>query len=478
LVLADAADADPWRRRHRAAVARGDTATLKALGQEAGGLNLPPTSICLLAKALRMSGLPEEAVALLRQARDRYPDDFWVHFELGSSLIEKKDWSAVDSEEQVGCWRAALALRPDSAAAHNNLGAVLRDGKKDLDSAIREYRRALDLDPKYTPAHNNLGLALCAKQDLDGAIVAFRQAIALAPKLAPAHTGLGLTLLAKGDLAGAIAACQEAIALDPKYATAHNNLGLVLYARQDLDGAIAAFRRAIALDPKLALAHTGLGMALLQQGRFAEARAATRRSLELLPPREPARQFASQQLQQCERLLALEEKLPAVLKAEARPADAAEAAALAECCVVYKRHPAAAARLYAEAFAADPRLANDPLQPHRYNAACAAALAAAGRGEDAKLLPDKEVALLRRQALAWLRADLAARRSQLKSWLPGLADQARQALAHWQQDPDLAGLRDKDAVAKLPADEQPAWRQLWTDVEALLQKAQGAGKEK
>jgi hypothetical protein len=41
----------------------------------------------------------------------------------------------------------------------------------------------------------------------------------------------------------------------------------------------------------------------------------------------------------------------------------------------------------------------------------------------------------------------------------------------WQSDADLAGLRDKDALAKLPIPEQEACRRLWADVAALLQRA-------
>ena len=48
----------------------------------------------------------------------------------------------------------------------------------------------------------------------------------------------------------------------------------------------------------------------------------------------------------------------------------------------------------------------------------------------------------------------------------------RPELRHWQEDSDLAGVRDKDALAKLPSDEQDAWRKLWADVDALLKKAQ------
>jgi hypothetical protein len=50
------------------------------------------------------------------------------------------------------------------------------------------------------------------------------------------------------------------------------------------------------------------------------------------------------------------------------------------------------------------------------------------------------------------------------------------ALRHWQKDPDLAGLRDPDALARLPAAERAACSRFWTDVAALLQRTQGANQ--
>ncbi len=49
---------------------------------------------------------------------------------------------------------------------------------------------------------------------------------------------------------------------------------------------------------------------------------------------------------------------------------------------------------------------------------------------------------------------------------------AAKELKQLQEDTDLAGVRDKDALAKLPAEEQDVWRKLWADVDALLKKAQ------
>ena len=86
----------------------------------------------------------------------------------------------------------------------------------------------------------------------------------------------------------------------------------------------------------------------------------------------------------------------------------------------------------------------------------------------------KERARLRRQALDWLQDDLAAwTKVAAKRSVPSKAA-VRRTLAHWQNDSDLAGVRDKAALAKLPKEEQQAWHKLWADVEALLKKVKAA----
>jgi hypothetical protein len=161
--------------------------------------------------------------------------------------------------------------------------------------------------------------------------------------------------------------------------------------------------------------------------------------------------------------------LIAVLQGQAQPKDAGEHLDLAWVALrPSKGQYAAAARLYAEAFAAKDARA-DLLAHHRYHAACASALAAAGKGEGAAKLPDKERVRLRGQALDWLKADLTA-------WgklAEGPAEQrlrVRQALTRWRADPDLTGVRDKDALAKLPEDERAKWQQLWGEVDGLLER--------
>jgi serine/threonine-protein kinase len=239
-----------------------------------------------------------------------------------------------------------------------------------------------------------------------------------------------------------------------------------------VDPAIALFKKAIALDRDYFKAYFNLGLALEQKGQFADALVALREGQKRVSGMPAASAEAAEMVQEGARLADLDARLPAILRGETKPADAAEQRDLARLCQQYKRQYAAAARFYADAFAARPRLAEDLRTGDRYNAACAAALAGCGRGEDAAKLGAKERARWRGQALTWLRADLAARAKQLESGKPEDRADVQEQLRHWQEDADLAGLRDPDSVAKLPADEQEACRKLWADVAALLKQAE------
>jgi serine/threonine-protein kinase len=466
LGVARRADPDPWRDRIRDAENWENGASLQALAREvlqADAAKLAELSPQLLYGLGGRLGGPG-GIAVLRAAQRRYPDDFWLNLVLGNRLH-----AAGRVEEAAGFYRVAVALRPDATAAHISLGSALR-AKGDLDGAVAEARKAIELAPGLATAHSNLGNALNARGDLDGAIAAYRKAIELDPKDARAHDNLGHPLRAKGDVDGAIAEARKAIELNPRLVSAHNNLGNDLLGRGDIDGAIAEFRTAIDIDPGHAPAPVNLGRALMRRGDFGDARAAIGRGLELSPEGDPLRQYASELVRQCERLAALDERLSAVLGGRADPRDAAELAALGHLCRWYKRRYVAAARFYAEAFAADPGLAGSPTSGVLYDAACAAALGAAGRGEDATSLPDKVRLMLRRQALAWLRADLALCARLADGGEPATRQKKFERLQKSRKDADLASVRDGDALEQLSEDERREWRRLWAEVAGLSQR--------
>src|SRR5262249_44954675 len=170
--------------------------------------------------------------------------------------------------------------------------------------------------------------------------------------------------------------------------------------------------------------------------------------------------------------------LPAFLQGNYEPQDNDERLALLGNCQSQGRY-GAAARLYADAFAADPDLADNlttecryrtarveyPVDDRmevlntecRYLAARCAALAGCGLGKDAAMLSVEERTRWRQQARAWLEADLAVWARSLDGGFQADRDLARKMLTHWQVEPDLAGLREPQALDELSPDERKDW---------------------
>jgi tetratricopeptide (TPR) repeat protein len=423
------------------------------------------------------------------------PDNPVPHTALGIALLDRGDYDGAVAEYQK-----AIRLDPYFAPSHNNLGLALQR-KGDPDGAVAECKEAIRLDPSLAMPHINLGMALEWKGDLDGAMAEHKEAIRLDPKLANAHNGLGWVLQLKGDLDGAVAECKEAIRLDPSFALAHSNLGLTLERKGDPDGAMAAYKEAIRLDPNLALAHNGLGWVLQLKRDLDGAMAEHKEAIRLNPNfalahnnlgyalqlkgdldgavaaykeairLDPKQRYAARNLSDVERMRALLPRLSGVLAGTERPATPAEALGFADLCEQpFQRRYAAAARLYAAAFAADPALAADLAAAHRYSAASNATRAARGDGADAPADAAAR-APLRAQALGWLRADLALRRRQAASASASERKSAAAPLGWWLVDSDLAGVRPGLARIGVPAAERAEWDRFWVDVRATIAEA-------
>jgi tetratricopeptide (TPR) repeat protein len=278
----------------------------------------------------------------------------------------------------------------------------------------------------------------------------------------------------KRDYDAAITCFRQVIELTPEVGRAHYNLANALRGKGQVDEAITRFQKAIDLDPNHAEAHCNLGNALQIQGRLTESLESYRRGHALGAKRPDWNYPSLRWVRQAERRVRLEKDLPDVLSGRRKPVSEAERVEYAGVSTLTRRYRTAA-RLYADAFTADPTLADDLQAAHRYDAACAAVLAAAGQGRDAPKADDKERARLRQQALRWLRADLALWGQQAQKGTPQARGEVREKLLSWQKDSDLAGVRDA-ALAKLPEAERAEWKELWGEVEALLETCGEGGK--
>jgi serine/threonine-protein kinase len=502
--VANAADASQPRRELRTLVMAKDGRRLKELLDKPTARDQPPQTLYWLSKSLAATGHKSEALALLISAQREYPHDFWVNHDLAFRLHFA---SPPRIPEAVGYYRAAVALRPSSPGALLNLGNALAD-MNDQDGAIAcyksatiidpryasayynwgnrlkeqrryvdaasTYRHAIRLKPDYAPAYCNLGAALVGQQRPTEAEQQFLVAIRLKPGLAAAHNGLGSALHNQGRHEEAIQSYHEALRIKPDLASAHYNLGYALADVGRPAEAEPAYRMAIRLKPDYAMAHCNLGHTLRQLGRLDSALESLRRGHELGRQQSGWSYPSEQWVTRCERLIAAQAKLPAALAGQWRPDDPKEFLVFAELCQEpFQRRFAAATHFYAEAFAAGPMLADDMQSQYRYNAARAAALAAAGKGQDVAQLGATERLRLRTQALEWLRAELTARVMQLATEKRAAQLAARQSLQHWQKDPDLTSVRDAEALKQLPEGERPEWAKLWSDVADLVRTAEG-----
>jgi tetratricopeptide (TPR) repeat protein/tRNA A-37 threonylcarbamoyl transferase component Bud32 len=145
-----------------------------------------------------------------------------------------------DLEKAAAHYKAFLALRPDAASAHNNLGRVYMQLRR-FNDAIRELQETIRLDPDFFLAYSSLN---------------------------------SIYLYEVGDIDSAIRTAQRQLARNDRAARAYADLGAAYAANNDLRQAETALRRARDLntDTRFLVDQYRLGHILRLQGRLGEAR--------------------------------------------------------------------------------------------------------------------------------------------------------------------------------------------------------------
>jgi Flp pilus assembly protein TadD len=114
--------------------------------------------------------------------------------------------------EAIATLRSALEREPDEAMAHYNL-ALLLEGNKQPREAMDEYRKASELSPEDTLFLERLAMSMIVNGDPNGAIDKLQKAVTLKPETAEYQFTLGYVLELHGDAAGALGPLQKSVEL-------------------------------------------------------------------------------------------------------------------------------------------------------------------------------------------------------------------------------------------------------------------------
>jgi serine/threonine-protein kinase len=467
---------------------------------------------CNLCEVLVLQGWFDEAIHYYRKALRAAPREAKAQTGLGDLL---RDLGRLD--EAIDIFQRAVRLDPENVWAHYNLGNALKSQGR-LGEAAAHYRRAIALDPKHAEAQTGLRGILMRRGRGEEVRVAWQKALAANPPEHAAWFGYAELCLFLGQEKEYRRARQALLArfgasTDPFVAERTGRACLLLPGSADeLRKAVTLIDRAMAAGwarrdwayPYFLFAK---GLADYRQGKLKNAvwvmtgdgakvmGPAPRLILAMAQHRQGHREEARKTL--AEAILSFDwsaaqadgqdawichvlrreaealilPNLPAFLQGTYQPRDNDERLALVGVCQ-FKDLRRAAARLYADAFTADPTLAEDLTTGNRYRAAVCAALAGCGRGADGARLSAAERARWLKKARAWLKADLVLHAKRLNSGNAGGRIQVRQQMQRWRADAQLDGVRGAEAIARLPDEEREGWAKLWAEAEALWKKVQ------
>ena len=180
-------------------------------------------SFILGALVWRQGAMYENIETLYTTTIERNPLAWMAHDNLSVRLLaEGRDAEAAAHAQQ------SLAIKPDGAEAHVNMGNVMAK-KGNFDAALQFYARAVSLKPDLAEAYSDMGNIYLFQGAADRAVLQYHKALSLRPNYAEAHNNLGYALLQKkSNVDEAILQFCEALRLRPDYDQARSNLETAL----------------------------------------------------------------------------------------------------------------------------------------------------------------------------------------------------------------------------------------------------------
>jgi adenylate cyclase len=213
----------------------------------------PPPYLFQLGWAYRVTGQYAEAVATLKEALSRSPNQLGSHLLLASSYL--RQW---DSQQS-----------PDTQT---------------LAQALATAERAIVLNDASPEGHAILGHVYLWQKQYDQALAEMERAVALAPTKAWSYAALAAVLSHMGRSEDALEAAAQALRLKPEDTDGHlADVGIAYAVAGRYEEARAPLQHFLSRYPNILGVHLTLAAVYSELGQAAEARAETAEVLRLNP---------------------------------------------------------------------------------------------------------------------------------------------------------------------------------------------------
>jgi len=197
----------------------------------------------LEAQALRQTGKPDEAVALLQEYVRQQPDKPESYVALAQIYVDTKRGA-----DAVKTLQDAQQKFPADTTISFELGAVF-DKQKRFADAESAFRQVLSKDPEHAPALNYLGYMLAERGErLDESVSLLNKALAIEPDNGSYLDSLGWAYYKADKLDLAVTNLERAAGQMQSNSVIQDHYGDVLFKLSRYDDAIAAWNRAIGGD--------------------------------------------------------------------------------------------------------------------------------------------------------------------------------------------------------------------------------------
>jgi len=465
-----------------------------------------------LGDCLKTQNRLDEAIGYYRQALVIDPRNARGQTDLANFLSDTGE-----VEEALDRYQKALKSDRNYAWAHLGIANILRRSGAN-DEALEHYRQFHNYDPTIPYVENILRSDLVCRGRGDEVLAEWKKALELDPPQHDAWFGYAELCLFMEHEDEYHRACADLIQrfgdrTDP-YIAEQTSRAILLapHTEEELRVGVALADRAVAADPKVFGKNYlyflfAKGLAEYRQGNYDEAmsimktkankvlgpcpklviamaqyRLGDQRSARnTLTTTIMARDWSMDQVRSHDQWLwhVLRREAEAMifphtsefLEGKYEPQDNTERLALIGVCQA-KGLNCAAAQLFVDGFAADPTLVSSTIGNQRYAAACVAALAGAGIGQDARQLEGVERTRWRQQAREWLTSELEAINQRADGASVGTLKSSIAFLKQWQSTPNLAGIRQASALEEMSPDERESSATLWSGVDNLIASAQ------